>query len=277
VWAGREERLAGVEKDWIFVADAHLTGRAPEEMAAFVRFLDRERPRMGHLVVLGDLFEFFFGFKKSYGSPDEKSFAFPEYLPVLNKLLALHREGIRIKYFEGNHDFSLHSYFRERLGMNVEVYPGGREERLEGKRAFLAHGDLSNPGQWKYRFLRRMVKNRLTYGLIQLAGPRLSRRVADWMSGKSYGLYHGALPEPPPAFRAFARRKFQEGFEVVVLGHSHFPDEFVEEIEGRRHLYFNVGDWMIHRSFLRFSPPEMFQLSRFDDKSESSDDREMRR
>jgi len=271
VWAGEGERLGRAGKDWVFVSDAHFTGRAPEEMEAFVKFLDREGPRMSHLVVLGDLFEFFFGFKNSFpkrgGPPDEKSFPFPEYLPVLKKLQVLHRDGIRIKYFEGNHDFSLHSFFRDRFGMNVEVHPSGWEERLGKKRVFLAHGDLSNPEQWKYRLLRKILKNRWTYGLIELAGPRFSRRVADWMSEKSGQLYHGTPPEiPPPAFRAFAHRKFQEGFEVVVLGHSHFPEEVVEEIEGRRCLYFNVGDWRIHRSFLRFTPPDHFELARFFEK-----------
>jgi UDP-2,3-diacylglucosamine hydrolase len=268
VWAGEGKGLARVEKDWIFVSDAHLTGRAPEAMAALVRFLDREKPRMSHLVILGDLFEFFFGFKNSSpkkgGLPDEKSFPFPEYLPVLNKILALHQAGIRIKYFEGNHDFFLRSFFREQFGMDVEVHSGGWEGRLEGRKAFLAHGDLSNPREWKYRFLRRILKNRWTYGMIQLAGPRFSRRVADWMSGKSHQLYHGTLPEePPPAFRAFAHRKFREGFDLVVLGHSHFPEEVVEEIQGKPCLYFNVGDWMTHRSFLRFTPPDHFELARF--------------
>jgi hypothetical protein len=38
----------------------------------------------------------------------------------------------------------------------------------------------------------------------------------------------------------------------------------VEEwIDGKRYLYFNVGDWKTHRSFLRFTPPENFQLSQF--------------
>jgi hypothetical protein len=41
----------------------------------------------------------------------------------------------------------------------------------------------------------------------------------------------------------------------------------VEEwIDGRRCLYYNVGDWMIHRSFLRFTPPDRFQLERYSGK-----------
>jgi hypothetical protein len=29
----------------------------------------------------------------------------------------------------------------------------------------------------------------------------------------------------------------------------------------RRCLYINVGDWMTHRSYLRFSPPDRFDLT----------------
>jgi UDP-2,3-diacylglucosamine hydrolase len=260
--------LTHIEKDWIFISDAHFTGREPGETETFLRFLDLEKERMSHLVIMGDLFEFFFGFKdfslKRNSSPTEKPFAFTEYLPVLEQLQKLYRQGICIKYFEGNHDFFLHSLFSEQFNMEVEVYPDGREERLGRKRAFIAHGDLSNPKQWKYRIYRKLLKNQWTYSLLHFAGPHLSRRIARWLSDMSYQKYHiGVLPNPPSAFKAFAHRKFLEGFEIVILGHSHFPEEIEERIDGRRFFYFNVGDWMTHRSFLRFTPPEFFELSRF--------------
>jgi len=194
----------------------------------------------------------------------EKSSAFTDYLPVFNKLQSLHREGIRIKYFEGNHDFFLRSFFSEQFGMEVEVCPGGSEERLGGKRVFIAHGDLSNPKQWGYRIFRRILKNPVTYRLIRVAGPRISRWVARKLSDMSYEKYHNNVqPISPPAFKTFAHQKFLEGFEVVILGHSHFAEEMEEWIDGRRCLYYNVGDWMIHRSFLRFIPPDRFQLERY--------------
>jgi len=231
-------------------------------MEAFLRFLDSERKQMGHLVILGDLFEFFFGFKNFFST--EKSSVFTDYLPVFNKLQSLYREGIQIKYFEGNHDFFLHSFFSEQFGMDVDVYPDGCEERLEGKRVFIAHGDLSNPKQWTYRTFRRILKNPLTYRLIHVAGPRISRRVAQKFSDMSYQKYHhDALSAPPSAFKTFAHQKFLEGFEVVILGHSHFPEEIEEWIDGRKCFYYNVGDWMIHRSFLRFIFPDRFELDRF--------------
>jgi UDP-2,3-diacylglucosamine hydrolase len=250
------------EKDWVFISDAHFTGREPEEMEAFLRFLESEKERMGHLVILGDLFEFFFGFKAI--PSNRKPFPFTDYLPVLEKLRVLYHQGVRIKYFEGNHDFFLCSFFSEQFGMEVEVHPDGCEERLEGKRSFIAHGDLSNLRQWKYRIFRRILKNEWTYLLIHVAGPPLTRRIARWLSDMSYQKYHGrAQSDSPPVFRVFAHQKFLEGFEIVILGHSHFPESVEEWIDGRRCLYFNVGDWMTHRSFLRFTPPERFELARF--------------
>ncbi len=231
-------------------------------MEAFLRFLDSEENRMSHLVILGDLFEFFFGFKTFLS--EERPLAFKEYLPILERLQELDHQGIRIKYFEGNHDFFLHSFFSDQFKMEVEVHPNGSEEPLGRKKAFIAHGDLSNPKQWKYRALRRMLKNRWTYRLIHFAGPGLSQRVAQKLSNMSSQKYHtNNLPGAPPAFKAFAHRKFLEGFEIVILGHSHFPEEVEERIDGKSCLYFNVGDWMTHRSFLRFTPPERFQLSQF--------------
>jgi len=183
--------LARSEKNWIFVSDAHFTGRDPESIEAFLRFLDSEKKQMSHLVILGDLFEFFFGFK-NFISTGESS-TFKDYLPVFHKLQSLYREGIRIKYFEGNHDFFLHSFFSEQFGMEVEVYPNGEEERLEGKRVFIAHGDLSNPKQRTYRVFRRILKNSWTYRLIHLAGPRISRWVAQKLSDMSYQKYQNII------------------------------------------------------------------------------------
>jgi UDP-2,3-diacylglucosamine pyrophosphatase LpxH len=80
----------------------------------------------------------------------------------------------------------------------------------------------------------------------------------------SYQKYHGDVqPAPPPAFKAFAHQKFLEGFEIVILGHSHIPEEVEEWIDRRRCLYYNAGDWAVHRSFLRFTPPDHFELGRY--------------
>ena len=238
-------------------------------MESFLSFLDKEKGEMSHLVILGDVFEFFFGFRPSPSrrTPpfDDGSFPYPEYLPVFRQLFSLYQHGIRIKYFEGNHDFSLSSFFADHFGMNVEVHSEGHEERLEDKRAFVAHGDLSNPGQWKYRTFRRILKNRVTEQLLHWVGPKLTRWVAKTLTEQSYRYYHQNTPtKPSSAFHSFAHQKFLEGFEIVILGHSHIPETVEEWIDGKKCLYYNVGDWMSHRSYLRFIPPDRFTLERFE-------------
>lgn len=258
--------MTQTNKDWIFVSDAHFSGEDPGAMDVFLSFLNAEKERMSHLVILGDLFEFLFGFREKLAHG--MTFPFAEYLPVLEMLRTLYHQGIRIKYFEGNHDFFLHSFFPERFGIDVEVYPEGNEERIGGKRAFIAHGDLSNPKLWSYRVWRRVIKNRWTYGLIEWVGPRFSRRVATWLSQRSYRKNHAINPSnPPPEFKQFARQKFLEGFDIVILGHSHIPERVEENVDGRRCLYVNVGDWMEHRSFLRFTPPDQFELGRWENRN----------
>jgi len=250
-------------KDWIFVSDAHFTGNEAEEIEIFLRFLEGEKNRMAKLIILGDLFEFFFGFKNLFIRERPSPLSF--YLPVLKRLRDYYDQGIQIEYFEGNHDFFLSSFFREQFAMEIPVHADGCEQRIGGKRAFIAHGDLSNPKQWRYRLFRRLLKNRWTYHLIHWVGPNLSLRVAQKMSQTSYQRYHHLSSAPPPAFKEFAYQKFLEGFELVILGHSHYPERAEEWVEGRQCLYFNVGDWMTHRSFLRFTPPEQFQLERWND------------
>jgi UDP-2,3-diacylglucosamine hydrolase len=95
VWGGKEFLLTRSGKDWIFVSDAHFTRKDREEMETFLRFLDLEKERVSHLVILGDLFEFFFGFKNVPSK--EKPFPFTEYLPVLERLQTLSRHGIHLK------------------------------------------------------------------------------------------------------------------------------------------------------------------------------------
>ncbi|MCX8118353.1 MAG: UDP-2,3-diacylglucosamine diphosphatase [Desulfobacterota bacterium] len=251
------------EKDWIFVSDAHFTERDREAMEGFEAFLDRERDRMGHLVLLGDLFEFLFGFRG--GGEEGKAFPYPAYLSLLDRLQRLGQEGVRITYVEGNHDFFLQPLFRGWLKLEAEIVPLGKEERIGDRRAYVAHGDLANPHLWGYRIYRRMIKNRLTYGLIEAVGPAFSKRVARWLSERSFNKNHAApASAPPPEFRRFAHRKFSEGFDLVILGHSHVPDQWEVILEGRRCLYFNTGEWRERRSFLRFTPPDRFRLERWE-------------
>ena len=241
-------------KDWIFLSDAHFTGENRDDQDRLIRFLEMERENLDTLVLLGDLFEFWFGFE---------GHIYKEYAPILEKLKSLSHRGVRIKYVEGNHDFCLGSFFEEDLG--AEVYSDEMEETLGGKRVYIAHGDRVNPRDYGYRLFRRTVKNRFSYALIRWGGPGLSKKIAKQLSARSRRKNHEQLPGHIPIFRTFAMHKFREGIDIVILGHSHSPEKVVERIDGREKFYFNVGDWMTSFSYLRYNPESGFQLCYHED------------
>ena len=242
-------------KNWIFLSDAHFTGETSHNQDRLIRFLEKEGENLDTLVLLGDLFEFWFGFE---------GYIYGEYLPIVEQLKTLSSRGVRIKYVEGNHDFCLESFFGEELG--AEVYPEETEETLGGKRVYIAHGDRVNPRDYEYRLFRRVLKNRFSYALIRWAGPGLSMKVAKRLSARSRRKNHCRSPSYIPIFRAFAMNKFREGIDVVILGHSHYPEEVAERIDGREKAYFNVGDWITFFSYLRYSPKTGFQLCYHEDR-----------
>ncbi len=236
-------------KDWIFLSDAHFTGENRDNQDRLIRFLETERENLAALVLLGDLFEFWFGFE---------GYIYREYVPILEQLKSLSHRGVRIKYVEGNHDFCMGSFFEEDL--SAEVYAEEMEEGLGGKRVYIAHGDLVNPRDYGYRLFRRALKNRFSYGLMRWAGPALSMKVAKRLSARSRRKNHWQSMGHIPIFKTFALHKFREGIDVVILGHSHYPEEVLERIDGREKAYFNVGDWITCFSYLRYNPKVGFEL-----------------
>jgi len=236
-------------RDWIFLSDAHFTGENRDDQGRLIRFLEMERANLDTLILLGDLFEFWFGFE---------GYIYEEYLPILKELESLSHAGVRIKYVEGNHDFCLGSFFEEDLG--AEVYTDEMEETLGGKRIYVAHGDRVNPRDYGYRLFRRTVKNRFSYALIRLGGPGLSMKIAKQLSARSRRKNREQLTGHIPIFRTFAMHKFREGIDIVILGHSHYPEEIAERVDGREKVYINVGDWMTFCSYLRYNPESGFEL-----------------
>ncbi|MBW2058108.1 MAG: UDP-2,3-diacylglucosamine diphosphatase [Deltaproteobacteria bacterium] len=236
--------------DWVFMADAHLREWDFHGQTRIVRFLEREKRNLGTLVILGDLFEFWFGFEP---------FAFEGYRPVLDKLRELAGAGVRIRYVEGNHDFNLGSYVRERL--KAEVCPEHCVVDLDGKRVYMAHGDLVNGDERFYRVFRRILRSPFTYWLIQRAGPRICKRAASLLGSVSGGKGSNKNPERIEAlFRRFAVEKLREGFDVVILAHNHLPQACMFEVDGREAQYFNVGDWVNHFSYVRYRPGRGFAI-----------------
>ena len=77
----------------------------------FVNWLDEIKNDAEHIFLLGDLFDFWFEYKK----------AVPKgFVRVLGKLAELSDCGIKIHFFVGNHDLWMEDYFKTEL--NIPTY-----------------------------------------------------------------------------------------------------------------------------------------------------------
>jgi len=240
--------------DWIFVGDSHFAAGDRGRREHFARFIKKNLHTLHTLVIMGDFFDFWFGFRNL-------SSLKKEYSDILDLLDDLRAAGVKVIYLEGNHDFSLGVYISKRLG--IQIYAHRAEIELDGRRIYLAHGDRIAPtlDHW---ILTLLLRNRFTYLLISLLRPRIVMAIARRWSASSRGRNMEPSPEVMARLRSFARRKVQEGFDAVILAHTHLPEALTIKEQGREGYYFNVGNWIKDFSYLRYNEKKGFSLEYYD-------------
>lgn len=220
----------------IFIADAHLRNPDNRNYRLVLSFLKEIPDSVDLLVIAGDFFEFWLG-----DSPE----AFPHYQPVLDALETVTRNGVKLIFFEGNHDFHLGRYFRR--AFNADVYPDHAAITMDGKRLFICHGDLINRTDYGYLALRFIFRNPLTRMLAKILPYSVPALIAEKL-GKHSKENHKAAEtrwDHKQLVRKFAASRFAEGFDTVVTAHYHRP--FLESVEGKQLLA--LGDWITQFSY----------------------------
>ncbi len=223
----------------VFLADVHLglpedTPRRAERFAVFLRQL---QGTASHLYIVGDLFDFWFEYRS----------VVPNTAPqVLCELYALVRSGMHVTLLAGNHDFWFGSYLRD--GIGLAAYPDELTVEHQGLRILVHHGDGLYPADHGYRLLKRVLRNPVSIALFRLIHPDLARRIAS-VTSKTSRKYLA----PPPGrdehyaalFREIARKKFNEGYDALVYGHSHVS-LLEHSTEGALIL---LGDWITRSTY----------------------------
>lgn len=160
-----------------FVSDVHLglavKGPADRE-ARFVSFLKSIPPqRTEALYMLGDIWDFWY----EYHDVVPKG-----YVRVFSALLDLMDAGVKVYFFQGNHDIWTYHYFEE-MGIRILRQPTVVE--IGGKKFCLGHGDGLGPGHILYKMMRWGFRNRILQSLFSLLHPYLAFRLGKGWSRKS--------------------------------------------------------------------------------------------
>ena len=178
---------------------------------------------------------------------------------MIQVLKRLAEDGHTIHYIEGNHDFHLGEYFTQTLG--IKVYQNSHSETWNGKRIYMAHGDLGNPRDFGYRILRYTLRRNILHMALRaipqewiyqvgLRSSQLSRKYQQQMPRKE-----AAIRE---VYRQSAQEIFKQGYDVVLMGHTHLPDDVTSVINGRECRYINTGDWVRHFTYLEFDGSQFY-------------------
>lgn len=220
----------------LFIADAHLKNPRDRNYRTLLDFLAEQMHAVGRLVLLGDIFEFWVGYRHT---------VFANYVPLLAMLAEYREKGIEICYVEGNHDFHLGPYFGDRLG--AKIFPDGGGIKLDGRNVCLVHGDLANPADRGYLMLRKVLRSSPMRWLLRMVPPDLTWRIAAGASRQSQNSRLQKSRQWPARdiLLDYARDLHRQGYEVIVTGHFHQPFHVREE----NFELIALGDWISQFSY----------------------------
>lgn len=242
----------------LFLSDVHLDipPYHRERTEAFLKFLrDVDPARVDRIVILGDLFDFWFEYKHVI---------FSGYFDVLRVLADLRERGVRLELAGGNHDFWAGRFIEEQLGIVVHRDPVYME--FGGRKVLVSHGDGENPRDVGYRIYKRIARAQIVVRAFRLLHPDWAMALARFVSRGSRR--RADDPEPDggaeaAALREYARNVLAKGkADVVICGHAHSPAIEEYPTPTGKGLYINTGDWLRHFSYVEWDGAE-FRLCGF--------------
>jgi UDP-2,3-diacylglucosamine hydrolase len=202
------------------------TERKKEDL--LLKFL-RCIPEGSELFILGDLFDYWFEYKRVYQK------GFYRTLAALDDLI---NRGNKIHYFIGNHDFFHNGFFDKELGIKLYAQPVSLT--LNNKKFYLGHGDGLVENDTGYNILKSILRNKFIQRLYALIHPDIGVAIASSTSRKSRD-YTSARDngEGDGLFNA-AKKKIEEGYDFVLFGHLHKKCN----IKYKNGFYINLGSWL---------------------------------
>jgi UDP-2,3-diacylglucosamine hydrolase len=236
-----------VAKKIYFLSDFHLG--APNATESLVRekkivqFLDEIKTTAQCIFVVGDLFDFWYEYKKVVPKG---------YVRILGKLAELTDAGIAIHFFVGNHDMWMKDYFQKEL--NIPVYFEPKEFSFNSKTFLIGHGDGLGPGDAGYKFIKKIFRNPLCDWLFGILPPSWGIGLADYLSRKSRAKTGTTdevfLGEEKEWLVTYCRDLLlKKQYDYFIFGHRHLPLDIALNDNSK---YINLGDWIKYFTYAVF-------------------------
>jgi UDP-2,3-diacylglucosamine hydrolase len=224
----------------VFIAsDCHFGVPSRKESAVreqlFIQWLDSIKSSADYLILLGDIFDFWFEYKHVVPKGHTR---------LLGKFAELSDRGIKIIYFTGNHDFWVRTYFQEEL--NFEIIRTPQVFYINGKKVFIGHGDGIGPKDSSYKIMKYIFEAPINRWFYSRLHPNFAFWLALKVSSKSRAangntdeIFHGDDKE---RLIVFARKLIKTGhYDYFIFGHRHLALS-VDITPNSK--YINTGEWI---------------------------------
>jgi len=245
------------QKDKIyFASDVHLGLPNYKESLTrekyFVRWLDSIKHDAREIVLLGDIFDFWFEYKR----------AIPRgFTRFLGKLCELTDSGIPVHFFTGNHDMWIFDYLPLETGIILHKEPVVKQ--YYNKEFFLAHGDGLGPGDNSYKLLKKIFASKFSQWLFARFHPNIGIWIANtWSTHSRYSRETKPFEGEDKEWLILYSKKLlkSEDFDFMVYGHRHLPMDLKLN---ERTRYINLGDWITNFTYAVFDGKKM-ELKKFE-------------
>ncbi|MGE3525054.1 MAG: UDP-2,3-diacylglucosamine diphosphatase [Gemmatimonadales bacterium] len=217
----------------LILTHPHHGAATPQTEAAKLAFLDAVPDLGDSLLVNGDLFDFWFEYRR----------VIPRHGFRIAAALAALRRRVPIVMIGGNHDRWGGAFWRDDL--RIDFQPLRTRFRIGTREVLAIHGDGLTEQHWSATLMFRLTSSPAIIALYRALHPSVGFWIADRMS---HGL--GNTTRDPAVLdlaaqrqRVWAERTLAEdpSLGLVVMGHTHRP-ALTEPSPGRQYL--NPGAWL---------------------------------
>ena len=240
-----------------FISDCHIgmeiDSHEIERRKKLFSVFEQIKQSGGTLIIGGDFFDFWFHFR-NYNPLC--------YEDVINELIDLKSNNIDIHYIAGNHDYWDFGFMESKFA--TKFYKEDLLMQIEGsnrdmQNILITHGDGLLKDDRGYRFMKKIIRSKIFITLFKMLGSHLGHKIAQRISNTSrhYNHFDSNADQIKKEMYDFAERKWEEKFNVVLIGHYH--QKGIIEKESKKLIF--LGDWLRHFLVTKFDGKKWSQFS----------------
>ena len=234
-----------------FASDFHL-GAPTDELSRkrelkIIQWLTHIEKDAQAVFLVGDIFDFWYEYKR----------VIPKgFVRLQGKIASMTDRGIEVYFFLGNHDMWMKQYFSKELG--VFMVSNELELKIDDKQFYIAHGDGLGPGDYGYKFIKKVFRNKFCQFLFSGLHPSIGLSMAQYFSNKSR-IHTGTKDinysdKNAEWLYQFSKETLKTNpVDFFVFGHRHLPMDI--RIEHSRYL--NLGEWLNFHTYGEYHQGEM--------------------